>query len=132
VHRAIADLFHAWAAQIVAQFQVLGRPPKLTAVIVAGESHDGEGTVCQTMRQPVSVSLDLTAETGNVAYRPLRSGECVAHTRHVNDVVKADFDVDLLMLGIQLLRLDDATIAVAQRFAEEHNHAIPSDLTRGG
>jgi hypothetical protein len=84
------------------------------------------------MQQPVSVSLDLTDETGYVAYRLLRSGERVAYTRHVNDVVKADFDVDLLMLGIQLLRLDDETIAVAQRFAEEHNYAFPSGLTRGG
>jgi hypothetical protein len=83
------------------------------------------------MQQPVSVSLDLTAETAYVAYRLLRSGERVAYTQHVNDVVKADFDVDLLMLGIQLLRLDHETIAVAQRFAERHNHAFPSDL-RGG
>jgi len=74
----------------------------------------------------------LAAETAYVAYRLLRSGERAAYTRHINDVVKADFDVDLVMLGIQLLRLDNETIAVAQRFAEKHNHAFPSDLTRGG
>jgi hypothetical protein len=65
------------------------------------------------MQQPVSASLDLTAQTAYVAYRLLRSGERVAYTRDVNDVVKADFDVDVLMLGIQLLRLDNDTIAVA-------------------
>jgi hypothetical protein len=84
------------------------------------------------MQQPVSASLDLTAQTAYVAYRLLRSGERVAYTRDVNDVVKADFDVDLLMLGIQLLRLDNDTIAVAQRFAEQHNHVFPTDLTAGG
>lgn len=59
----------------------LGCRPKLTTVIVAGESHDRKGTVCQAMQQPVSVSLDLTAETGYVADRVLRSGERVAYTR---------------------------------------------------
>jgi hypothetical protein len=53
----------------------------------------------KAMQQPVSISLDLTAETAYVAYRLLRSGSRVAYTRHVNDVVKADFDVDLLMLA---------------------------------
>jgi hypothetical protein len=51
------------------------------------------------MQQPVSVSLDLTAEAAYVAYRLLRNGERVAYTRHVNTVVKADFDVDLLTLA---------------------------------
>jgi hypothetical protein len=75
------------------------------------------------MQQPVGVSLDLTADTAYVAYRFPRSGERAAYTQHVNDVVRVDFDVDLLMLGIQLLRLDNETIEIAQRFTEKHNHA---------
>jgi len=63
-------------------------------------SHDREGTVRQAMQQPVSVSLGLTADTACVAYRLLRSGKRVAYTRHVNDVVRAAFDVGLLVLGI--------------------------------
>lgn len=78
------------------------------------------------MTKPVSLSLDFTNGVGYVRYRDPRANEQVSGARlgdHVDVVV--DRDPTGGIVGIELLGLDDETLAIADGFAQQNGLGFP-------
>ena len=79
------------------------------------------------MLQYIGVNVDLEAQAGYVRYRSLPSGER-ARSERVGDTVVADYAENGEVLGVELLALDDDSVAQARAFAAVHGLAFPRDL----
>lgn len=79
------------------------------------------------MQLPVSVDVDLVIGAAYVQYLVDRE---VCETVDVwkQGQVAADLDANGAVIGIELLRLDDATIGQARLFAEKSCLAFPHNL----
>lgn len=80
------------------------------------------------MTRYIGLSVDLEAQAGYVRYRALPAGER-ARGRRISEDVVADYCKRGLLLGVELLALDDSAIAQAREFAAQHDLAFPRDLS---
>ena len=80
------------------------------------------------MTKPIAVTCDLEVEAGYVRYRVLPPGEKVTKTERIGTGVVIDFDAAGDVLGIEVLGLDKATLAIAHGVAQARNLGFPVDL----
>ena len=79
------------------------------------------------MKQPVSVDVDLVIKAAYVQYLVDREVlETVDIWQHGQ--VAADLDADGQIIGIELLRIDESTVAQARAFAAKSGLAFPQNL----
>lgn len=82
------------------------------------------------VKKPIEVTLDVNDGVAYIRYRELRSDEKVAHCERIADTVVLDLDDNAILIGIELLALDDATIEAALGAAHERQLAFPKELAR--
>ncbi len=63
-----------------------------------------------------------------VYYREQTGGSTPPRTRRISHDVNVDFDQEGSVLGIELIGVDEASVATAREFAESHGLAFPRDL----
>ncbi len=82
------------------------------------------------MTPPIQISADFESRLILVRYRRLSPGTRVEHDDQVAPGATAGVDADGNVVAIELLSVEPATLAAAQRYAHEHGLAFPRDLSR--
>lgn len=82
------------------------------------------------MTAPIYISADLEARVVLVRYRRLPDGALVKEDYRIAPGASAGIDAHGDVVAIELLSVDDATLAAAAAYAHQRELAFPRDLSR--
>jgi hypothetical protein len=82
------------------------------------------------MIAPIYISADLEAGVVLVRYRRLTDGTLIAEDHRIAPGATAGIDSQGDIVAIELLDVNEATLAAAAAYAHQRNLAFPRDLSR--
>ncbi len=85
------------------------------------------------MQKPINLNVDFDPELGElgyVRYRELPQGARVAKSLRISEDVVIDLDDTGLVLGIELLGLENEALAVAEFFATQNGLEFPALISQ--
>jgi uncharacterized protein YuzE len=86
----------------------------------------------KTLQAPIRVTFEQVPDSIAVAYvryRERPEGAQPPKTKRISRDVNVDFDDQGSVLGVELVGVDAESLAVAARFANDHDLDFPRDLT---